>query len=316
MNSELDQLREEYRRERVGERLYGLLGQLVKATAPVYPPAIYAPSGVWDQSTLTDLLHDWIAKRLLRGDLELMLAGAASVGSLKAQLGTSLKQLIINGRQRDSATNLYRRTLDLLRKDSAYQTVGHAEAAQQQWTLTDEPMTEPSPLTLSELVAAAHQLTDEQLQVIRFGANSLKSSPILRKDALKTFTSHLLANAEGTLTMTRIADVQQHRFALIRQSPAELTEDIRDEKTPVELQVLAASAARAVLQQLQLRDIEALIALAHNNGIVSRAAAELGCSEGKIASARDRLAAEVAQFATSEQEAHEILRIFLESLFQ
>jgi hypothetical protein len=152
--------------------------------------------------------------------------------------------------------------------------------------------------------------------VIRFGASSLKSSPILRKDQLKTFTSYLLANAEGTLTMTRIADVQQHRFALIRQSSAELTEDIRDEQTPVELQVLAASAARAVLQQLQLRDIEVLTALAHNDWIVSRAATELGCSEGKIAGARDRLAATVAQFATSEQEAHEILRMLLESLFQ
>ena len=315
-SGELDLLRAEFRQRRIGPALYALLGRIVAGVAPVYPPAIYAPSGTWDQASITDLLHDWIGTRLLRGDLEAMLASAASMQSLRAQLAASLRQLVINGRQRDSAINLYLRTVDLLRDDEAFRTVGEGTPAHRQWTVAADPRSEPSTMTLNALIAVAYVLSDMELKVIRYGAHSLKSSPILRAGELKRFVEHLLAGAQGTLDATRIAEVQQHRFSLLRQPAAQLAVELDSGQPPVELQVLAADAAEAVLRGLRVEDIEAIRALEQAGWVVSRAAEMLDCSQGRISAARDRVAAAAAAHASSEEEAVATLKIVLESLFQ
>jgi hypothetical protein len=313
--SELDALRREFAAEAVGPMIYRLLGRIVQANAPVYPPRLYSPSGVWDEGSIKDLLHDWMTDRLLQGRLELMLTSAANMGSLKAQLTNDLRQLIINRRRRDSAGNLYTRTAKMLRDDPAFESIDQAKASRRQWRLAGSEVGFPTPLDLSDLVRIAFQLSDDELAVIRYGPYSLKSSPILREPALKNFLSHLLAEAGGTLDPATIADVMAHRFALHRHSEVELEERLEAAQEPVEARIETQEAADAALRQLRLSDLEALAALVSADMVVSQAAASLGCSEGRISGARDRLGAAISELADSEEEALAVLRIVLESLF-
>lgn len=315
MNGELEILRREFADQGIGPDLYRLLGRIVRANVVSYPPAIYSPAGVWDENSLRDLLHDWIADRLLRGHLEAMLASASHVGSLKAQLSTSIRQLVINRRRRDSAGNLYKRTVEMLKKDADFEPVGEGTTAHRQWRLVGSSVGEPSLLRLGELTRIAYELGDDDLGVVRYGASSLKSSPILRDPGLKRFIVHVLLRAEGTLDATRLAQVQQQRFSLQRETQVELSERLNSGEPPVDLRVAATDAAEAVKVQLRLEDIEALAALANADWVVSRAAAQLGCSEGRISGARGRAASLISEYAENEEEARAIVRILFESLF-
>lgn len=315
--SDLDLLRHEFNSDReIGPQLYALLWRIVRAIASQYPPAVYSPSGSWDESTLRDLLHDWIAQRLLRGDLELLLNSAMDRRRLEAQLVTSLRQLLINGRRRDSALNLYKRTLAMLQDDMHFEPMDNATAAMRQWRLVGTDHTQPTAETLGDLVRIAYELSDEDLAVERWGSHSLKSSPILRQPQLLRFLLHLFAEADGTLDAARIADVMQHRFSLARQRVVELPEALSANDPPVDLRIAAEDVAQSVLSTLRPQDHEALIALQNSDWVVSRAAKTLGSSEGRVSGARERLAARISDYADDEQEAREILRIVLESLFQ
>ncbi len=317
MTSDLQSLRREFSEQRIGQEIYTLLGRIVRVTVATYPPQIYSPSGAWDEATLIDLVHDWVEKRLLRGDLEVLLNTAASMGSLRAQLSRSFTQLLINGRRRDVAGNLYKRVLEMLKNEtSTFVPVGEASTAHQGWTLVASAQPEPTQLQLGQLVRLAYELSDEDLAVVRYGSQSLKSSPDPGAPALRRFLVHLLQRAEGTLTPTIIAEIMQRRFSLQRQRVVELEEMLNSGDPPVDLHVAANDAARAVLLQLRLTDVEAVRALLAADMVVARAAADLGCSEGRISGARGRLQQLIAQFADSEEEAMEILRIVIESLFQ
>jgi hypothetical protein len=315
--NDLDLLRHEFNSDReIGPQLYELLWRIVRAIASQYPPAIYSQSGSWDEPTLRDLLHDWIAQRLLRGDLEILLNSAPDQRRLEAQLVTSLRQLLINGRRRDSALNLYKRTLAMLQDDVDFEPMDTATAPIRQWRLVGTDHTHPAAATLKDLVRIAYELSDEDLAVERWGSHSLKSSPILRQNQLQRFLMHLFGKADGTLNAIRIADVMQHRFSLARQRLVELPETLSANDPPVDLRIAAGDVAQSILSTLRPQDHEALLALQNADWVVSRAAEALGSSEGRVSGARDRLAARISDYADDEQEAREILRIVLESLFQ
>ena len=315
--SDLDLLRREFASGRaIGPNLYALLWRVVRSTAPQYPPAIYSASQSWDESSLRDLLHDWITQRLLRGHLEVLLTSAPDQRRLEAQLVTSLKQLLINGRRRDSALNLYKRVVAMLRDDLHFESVDAATPALQQWRLVGTPHTQPSPASLGELVHLAYKLSDEELAVERWGSHSLKSSPILRQPQLNAFLIHLFRGTDGTLNPARIADVMQHRFSLARPRNVELPDVLASDEAPIDLHIAATDVAASILATMRPQDRQAVSALLDADFVVSRAAQALGSSEGRVSGARDRLAARISDYADDEQEAREILRIVLESLFQ
>jgi hypothetical protein len=314
--TELDDLREEFATSRIGPRVYALLGDVVRAGVVSYPPAIYSPSQEWDAATLTDLLHDWCEQRLLRGHLEVMLRSSANFSALRAQLMTSFTQMLINGRRRDSAANLYKRVVTMLTKeDELFEAVGTSRPSDQQWRLRDTTVEQPATDRLEDLVRFAFQLSDAELAVERWSAVSLKSSPILREPALRRFLTHLFSRADGTLTPTDIARVMSRRFQLTLLRTVEIENELDSGEPPVELAVTAADAADAVIRSLRLTDIEALRALHDAGFTVSRAAQQLGCSEGRISGARGRLVEKITELADTEEESKLILRITFENLF-
>jgi hypothetical protein len=316
--NELEELRAEHAEQIIGPRLAQLLARIVHATAPSYPPTEYSDARVWNRDALDDALQDWTLTRLLeRGDLSVMLASAGSTAALRGMLTRSFAQHLINRRRRTSATNLFSRTVALLRGDDAFRAVGRASAAGAQlWAVAGDPTDAPSsPGTVSRLIKAAGARTDAELGVVRYGPYSLKSSPVLRGPALREFVTFLLVEADGCLTTGEIFDVMRHRFNLVELPPAELDETLVDREPPIAVAVERRVLATSVLARLGRRNAELIRAVAAADGDALAAGRNAGVAPADVAAALDMLHALIAEYAESADEAVAVHRQIIESLF-
>ncbi len=311
--SGLDLLRAEHEREVIGPELGRLLARVATATAKTYPPE-YSPTGVWNDEAIEDVLQDWTEDRLLRRkNLSKLLAGARSEGALRSGLTTSLGQHLTNRRRRSAVTNLYKRMQTMLRDDDAFEPVGPAgAAADRPWALATAPTRRPSELRGNELVRLAFELSDEDLEVIRYGPHSLKESPILRRPALHRFLVHMLDRAEGTLTLAVLIDVIRRRFNLVEPEDVEI-EAAAVVEAPVRDVEIEASAA-SVVARLGRERCDLIAALAeHEDTSASAEAAGVGVAAMKRA--LSETLALVAEHAADADQAHAIYKAVVERLF-
>ena len=309
MTTDIQNLRQEHADHVIGPELEHLLARVVRATARAYPPAEYSDAGVWDSAALADALQDWVEIRLLsRGDLSKMLLRYQSVGALRGALTRSFEQFLTNRRRRTSATNLYQRTTKMLREDSdSFAKLGRADRSHEQlWTLAAGPATEPSRLEAPALVAIASQLSDEELEVVRYGHTSLKSSPILRERKLREFLVHLLDRADGAIDQATIAEVMRRRFGLFELQAVALEAEVEGPAT--ELRAVERDAVvSSVLVRLGQERLEALRSF-HAGGEEPEDPVDLPDAVSETITL-------VAQYAESVQDAEEIYDALVESLF-
>lgn len=317
MSPEFEELRREHDAAGIGPKLAELLARVVRATAAVYPAGQYSDSPNWTTEALEDLLHDWISERLVgRGDLAAIMAMAGTMGVLRASLTTSFSQFLINRRRRSSASNLFKRVERMLEDHRDFAPVGRApKAADQEWTLASLARdVRSSPLSLGALVAIGFERTDQDLEVIRYGPASLKSSPILRQPQLKRMLIYILERASGSLSLARIADVLNRRFNLIDTPVTYLTPMLESVGPGPLRRVERADSARHVVARLGQARLEVL-RMVHQTGTVSGAARSLDISPSTLAKRLKEAMAIIGESAESLEEAHEIYQLIAESLF-
>ena len=305
----LDDLRREYDELVVGPLLHDLVDRVVKATAPQYPAQEYSDAAVWNQEAFEDARNDWLEVRLVvRGDLGKMLKQANTVGQLRAALTTSFRQFLANRRPRSSAANLYKRTHDILRKkDDVFAPVGSSSrSGEQLWTLTSERQEVPSAIDVNQLVRLARELSDEDLQVVRYGDEALKSSPILREPMLERFLIHLLGHADGALDTATISAVMRVRFELWELEASELEDVFDSAAPPLDLDVAVNIAAKSIFLRLTPEAGKALVAVDDAGGDFTAAAKNLGCSLSEVFDPVADTAEMVAAYAADPGDAHAI----------
>jgi hypothetical protein len=267
----LETFREEYGRDGIGPQLHKLLEKVVWSTVRLYPAREYSPDGTWDRTACEDVLHDWVAERLWgRADLQAMLLCSATTAQLRAALTTSLRQHLTNKRRRSITSNLYKRTRAALRAEPTFTSMG--SGAEERWALSEADHQAPSLRSAQQLVDVACELSDEDLEVVRYGPFSQKLSPILRDPQLITFLQHLLRGAEGSLTVNQVIDVMRHRFSLPTEEHTEL-----DVSTPAPAagpltEAMVAVSARSVVSRLDIEDAELVRAYFAAGGSFSDAA--------------------------------------------
>jgi hypothetical protein len=310
----LDQLRKEHEREFIGRELAQLLTRVVTVTARTYPPT-YTPAGVWNEDSIADAAQEWTADRLIdRRDLTNLIAGASTLASLRAGLTRSFQQHLTNQRQRTSATNLYKRLVTMLRTDPEFQQVGgNVRSHSQRWTLAAAPEDEPSRLTLAARLKLAAELSDEDLQVVKYGPLSLKSSPILRQPALKRFLQHLLGGA-GALSPADIMDIVRRRFALPEPQAIELTENLQLPAPTTHDSTIEQMIARSVAARVGNERAELLAALAKHEDFKAAGTAT-DTDEATVRRAYIDMLAMVTDEAIDTEEAQRICGLTLETLF-
>ena len=249
----LETFREEYGRDGIGPQLHKLLEKVVWSTVRLYPAREYSPDGTWGRTACEDILHDWVAERLWgRADLQAMLLASASMAQLRAALTTSLRQHLTNKRRRSITSNLYKRTRATLRAEPIFMSV--SSNVDERWALSDAGQPAPSSRSAQQLVDIACELSDDDLEVVRYGPFSQKLSPILRDPHLIRFLRHLLSRAEGSLTLNQIIEVMRLRFSLPTEEHTQL-----DESTPTPAagpltEAIVAVSARSVVSRLDVDD--------------------------------------------------------------
>jgi hypothetical protein len=316
--SELEDLRREHAEETIGRRIADLLGRVVRATAPTYPPNEYSDARTWNREAMEDALQDWVTVRLLgRGDLARMLATATTGPRLRGMLTTSFGQFLVNRRQRTSATNLFQRVVRVLREDSRFEAVGTSRSsATQRWTLAAAPTERAADEQVLEgLVKAAASRSNDELEVVHYGPYSLKSSPILRNPQLADFLAFLLEQAGSSLSAADLFQVLRIRFNLTDSAEVELDPRIADGAPAVVSSVETTVLAESVLARLG-RERALLIRHLHAaGGDPQRAAEAAGVSQAEMASALDHVMALIADYAETSDEAIAVYRRLTESLF-
>jgi hypothetical protein len=311
----LDELRVEHLTQGIGPGIAALLGRVVKATAPIYPAAEYAGSPDWSPELLEDVLQDWVEDRLVRrGGLAAMMASAATLPSLRKALTTSFRQHLINRRRRSSASNLFKRTQEMLETGAEFRKVGVApQAPQQEWGLRTVPNVEPSPLEMRDLIQIAYSMTNDELKVTHYGPESLKSSPILREPQLKEFLLALLSAAGGSLSLERIAKVMNHRFNLVGATQVELIEQLEASQRSVAGEAAIEDLAGSVIARLGIKPLDLIRRLQATDDLkVAAVAAGLGQSEA--VGILKGVMSMVSEYADSKEEAVEIYRRVVEKL--
>lgn len=314
MTVTLEELRAEHERDFIGPALARLLERVARATALTYPPT-YSDAGVWNDQSIADALQDWVTERLIdRKDLTKLLAGAHTVGSLRAGLTRSFQQHLASGRKRSSTTNLYQRTVKMLRSDAEFTPVSRTHKAHEQlWTLASDRQHAPSTTDLRTRLRVAAELSDDDLKVVRYGPFSLKSSPILRTPSLKQFLTHLLAGV-GALTPGDIIEVMRYRFALVEPESVELAEDSESSAPTVHDQATQLAIARSIAARLGADRTRLLAALAEHEDFAD-AADKAAAEVADVRHAYADMLAMVAGDAVEPGEAEHICGLVLETLF-
>jgi hypothetical protein len=302
MSLTLEELRKEHAELVIGPTLCKLCEDVVRATARMYPASEYSDARVWNKQSLEDALQGWVEVRLLgRGDLSKMLARAAHVGSLRGMLTRSFEQFLVNRRPSSVSGNLYTRTTKMLREDSHFVMVGKSAATGEQlWTLAEGGATERATVTMRELVAAAFELDDKALKVVRYKPESDYESPILRKPKLKEFLVHLIGRAGGALDQATIAAVMARRFDLATVEWVEL-ESRHGETAPEANVAEKREVVESIVRRLGQDRVLALQAF-HKESHPDQEITEISDLPGAVTDAL----AMIAPFARTPEEADEI----------
>jgi len=303
---EITGLRDEYDRVGVGPVLQGLLARIVLSTVQMYPPAEYSPDGTWDHAACEDVLNDWVLERLLqRGDLAVMLGSARTTAQFRAACTTSLRQFLVNRRRRTIASNLYKRIRDMLSADGTFIAVSTSSNIHDtRWTLADSPITAQSPLARGELLRIANGLTDEQLQIVRYGPFSHKLSPILRKPHLQAFLTHLLKNSRGPLSLATILDVVRFRFMLVEVSEESLADNLSIETTELE-SISNGLAAESIAMRLNRDEAQIIREYFRDDVNATRTGTRTGIPDNTNDVVR-RVFGMIAELADTEDDARSI----------
>lgn len=302
-------LREEYAQEGgIGRLLRELLSKIVWSTVHQYPPAEYSPYGSWDQPGCEDVLHDWVLERLFgRADLQSMLSSAPNTAQLRAALTTSLRQFLSNKRRRSVASNLYKRIVALMRDDSQFMLVGAMSSIKEQrWGLAGNNG-QCSELSIDELVDAAFELSDSDLEVVRYGPFSQKLSPILRDGKLSEFVHFLLSRARGSLTVATIVEVMRLRFSLPVEEQAEIDDSIPSPALGPATQAGNAIAARSVVSRLTFDGVRILASYFKSEGDLKAAAQSCQCELWRVHEVIEAAFTAISECAESEENARSIM---------
>lgn len=309
----LETLRDEYRQLGIGPRLLELLGKIVWSTVRQYPPSEYSPYGTWDQPACEDVLNDWVMERLWgRADLQNLLSSSSTPQQLRAALTTSLRQNLTNKRRRSIAANLFKRVRTMLRNESAFHRSGSG-GSEERWTLANEDAEAYSTVSQSDLLDIASELTDDDLEVVRYGPFAQKLSPILRDPKLREFLLHLLRRAGRSLTVGEIIGAMRLRFSLPTDEVIELDEGLPSPKASPADEATLRLGARDVISRLTRDEANVLEGYFRSGGVFSDAARSSGGDVQQVRDVVHRALSMICEYSDSEDEAR-ILMQTVESL--
>ena len=256
-------------------------------------PTAYAPYGVRNEEAEEEVFQSWYAGRLVKdGQLQALLDRGATVESFRRLGERSLRQHVLNQRERSQVQNLYARTARLLREDNDFTEFIPAARPQDTWWGLSV-WTQPRQWSGrdDDLYAAAWSIGG--FAIIRYKAEAKKLGAVLAPDELKRCVAVLL----GAVHLDSLDD-QPLEVAAVESDPAELEQ-----------------TALAIIGEMTQRQAEVLLGTAADE-TQEAMAARLQCSVGTINNEQRRVAGLVDRHAADAEKRGVLLRKVVDLLHE
>jgi DNA-binding CsgD family transcriptional regulator len=320
---------EQYRRARLafirsgGRDVDGALLALLRRVAVRFVrhgglPPVYSPNGRWDADAEEEILADWMAARLVKGQLKAILDEAATPQSFARLAEACLRKHAINRREPSQTANLFNRLRKMLPVDDHLVQMQDAVRDQDKaWGLRSwDEVRVIWTGDERDLASAAWGLGE--FATVAYQAGAKRLSHLLEADELTRFVHELLAAVGLPLTLAQIVRALERRFSL---EPVVL-EDLGDEANDLEAQqpsvsdeVAARQAALAAIGELTPRQVEVLRTQL-GNASTRDISAELGVSVGTVSSEQKKISTVLRRISDSEDAGRVVLlNVLREMLF-
>ena len=279
-------------------------------------PRSFSPYGIWDAEAAEELFADWYADRLLRrGQLQVLLDRALTGPGFRRLAERSLRQHVLNARDRSQAQNLYRRLVTMLAEDPAFRLARDAARPQDRWFAKSEAGDPPSEWTRDDRNLVAHAWSLGDFVVIRYRAAANKLSPVLDAGELRRFAVGLLDRTDSALTANLMMRALSARFDL-----GEVQFVAAEESAPTAAttpspgdEMMLAETVRAVLSELTQRQREVLRRSADDT--VAAIADAVGCSIGTVVNEQRRIGELVTRLSEDGAEKERVLKMASDRLY-
>lgn len=316
-DNELEEIREVFEEaEDLDPRLHAELRRVVSRFLYFGGlPDSYAPHGRWDADSEEEVLHAWLAKRLIGGGkLQALLDKARSAGGFRSMAERSLRQYLLNERERSQAQNLFWRTRELLEADDDFELAHDAKRVQDRgWRPRGSTTNGVFEGSDEELAAAAWSLGD--FTIIRFHASAKKLAHVLSIADLKRFVLGLLGALEVVLTLTQVMRAAELRFDLGQVQFEEL-ETVQDEVAlDVADQAALQQTALAVIAEMTARQVEVLLDTAADEPLKD-IAERCSCSQATAHNEQRRVGELIKRYSADGEEAEALLKMVCDSLYE
>lgn len=280
-------------------------------------PSAYAPYRVWNQEAEEEVFQSWYAGRLIKtGQLQALLDRAATIEAFRRLGERSLRQHVLNQRERSQVQNLYSRSAELLAGDDDFAVFVEAARPQDVWwglaTWTNPPQFSGSE---DGLYAAAWSLGE--FEIIRYRADAKKLAPVLAAAELKRFVAGLLEAVAALLTLSLLARTFEQRFDLgavqLDSLEADESPEVAAAEAPDPLEL--EQTTLAIVAELNQRQAEVLLGTDADE-TQDAMADRLGCAVGTIVNEQRRISSIIDRHAESSDQRGTLLRKVLDLLHE
>lgn len=278
-------------------------------------PPMLAPYGVWNEEAVDEVFQAWTTRRLLGGEqLRPLVARAGDLRIFRGRAERSLRQFLLNERDRTQAQNLFERLRELLERDPSFRCFIDSTRSQDRWWGLSF-WRQPQAFSGSAMLLAGAAWAAGDLTVIRYRADARKLSPVLDHEELKRFASVVLETVDALLTIRLLIDALRARVDLDDGPTLPLLESNEPASPPAVDE--AGLRELAEFARDELTDRQAAILLATADG---RPLAEigrgLGCSAATVLNEQRRVGELLTRLSADSEERAELLNVIVDLLYE
>ena len=177
-----------------------------------YNPAVYSPTGVWNDEALSDLANDFIIEQGIgQGAFLKALAQSPDIEALLAYVGRSFRNYIVDQRPRSTERNVFERLRDLLDSSPDFMRLA-GTPPNSFFGLAEWSDAAPEPAT-DEDMASAHRFIPEGVEWVAYESGQRQSPGLSSADLQRTALA-VMRGMNRLVSARQLMSLIKRRFVL------------------------------------------------------------------------------------------------------
>jgi RNA polymerase sigma factor (sigma-70 family) len=317
----LQELREEFTTERIGNKIYSEVRAIVKfAIIGGGYPTMYSPMGKWDEEAYDILTSDFCVDKLLKKNyIAYLLQANTSIRTFRKNTEGVFKNFLISRKKKTALDHLFRRANKILQQDKRFKCFSVAKKkAHSSWGLSSWVTSQVFDGREEDIFQIGLELGGTKK--IEYRPDAKKISHVVPDKELAEFMYNLFATVKSLLNLTQIADVFKYKYNLLDisevsfEDPVLIDEDdniltigdtVGTPEAGFEAQEIDDAAAEA-LRLLTPRQKQVLKEFQEAEATLSSMGTRIGCSKSTIDNELRRISSIMERVSKDNEEARVI----------